>query len=169
MLVEFQKTLNDSEISNRFVKHFSSVADKIDSRISSRNNNDISKYLLNRQINTFYLSQITPLEIEDAIVHLKDNGCGLYNFSTDLLINVKSDISTTLANVFNLCTDQGYFPDELKTGCITPVYKKGDKSDVSNYRPVCSLSPFSKIFERIIYIRMLKFIDRYDLLSNTQF
>ena len=96
-MVEFQKTLNDSEISNRFVNHFSSVADKIDSGISSRNNNDISKYLLNRQINTFYLSQITPLEIEDTIVHLKDNGCGLYNFSTDLLINVKSDISTTLA------------------------------------------------------------------------
>ena len=64
-----------------------------------------SKYLQNRQIKTFYLSQSTALEIEDAIVHLKDNGCGLYNFSTDLLINVKSDISTTLANVFNLCTD----------------------------------------------------------------
>ena len=168
VLVDNQKTLNDSEIPNRFVNHFSNVTDKLDAGIANRNNN-INKYLQNRQINTFYLSQITANEIEDAIVHLKDNGCGLYNFSTNLLINIKSDISTTLANVFNLCTDQGYFPDELKTGCITPVYKKGEKSDVSNYRPVCTLSPFSKIFERLIYSRMLKFIEKYDLLSNTQF
>ena len=86
-----------------------------------------------------------------------------------MLVNVKNDISNTLANIFNLCTDQGYFPDELKTGCITPVYKKGDKTDISNYRPICSLSPFSKIFERIVYIKMLNFIERYELFSNTQF
>ena len=86
-----------------------------------------------------------------------------------MLTNIRRDISNPLATIFNLCTEQGYFPDELKTGCITPVYKKGDKSDVSNYRPVCSLSPFSKIFECIIYSRMLKFIVKYELHSNTQF
>ena len=68
-----------------------------------------------------------------------------------------------------MCTDQGYFPEELKTGCITPVHKKGDKTIVSNYRPVCSLSPFSKIFEKIIYQRMIEFINKFKLLSDTQF
>ena len=103
------------------------------------------------------------------IFSLKDNGCGLYNFSSSLLIDVKTDISPTLANIFNLCTDQGYFPEELKIGCITPIYKKDDKTNVSNYRPVCSLSPFSKIFERVIYLRMLTFIEKYELFSRTQF
>ena len=125
--------------------------------------NNVKKYLQNRQINTFYLSHVTHKEVENAIEQLKDNGCGLYNFSTDLLIGIKSDLSPILAKLFNLCIDQGYFPEELKTGCITPVHKKGDKTEISNYRPVCSLSPVSKIIEKIIYSRMLQFINKYYL------
>ena len=92
------------------------------------------------------MSPIFNDEIEKAIVDLKDNGCGLYKFSTKVLIAVRNDISIILAHVFNLCISQSYFPNELKTGCITPVYKKGDKTDIKNYRPVCSLSPLSKIY-----------------------
>ena len=165
-LSDDQNPLNDFEIPNKFINYFSNVTDQ---NTSAHNDNDFKKYLHNRQMNSFFFSQIRPNEIEDAIIHLKDNGCGLYNFSTDLLINIKNDLSNTLAEIFNLCIDQGYFPDELKVGCITPVYKKGEKTDVSNYRPVCSLSPFSKIFERLIYIRMLSYIEKHDLLSNTQF
>ena len=43
------------------------------------------------------------------------------------------------------------------------------KSDVKNYRPICSLSPFSKIFEKIIYNRMIEFIDQNNILSPNQF
>ena len=166
VLVENQNIVNDFDIPNKFVNHFSNVANIVDGNRPDMNN--VKKYLQNRQINTFYLSKITHKEIENAIEQLKDNGCGLYNFSTDLLIGIKSDLSPILVKLFNLCTDQGYFPEELKTGCITPIHKKGDKAEISNYRPVCSLSPFSKIFERIIYSRMLSFINKYDLFSNTQ-
>ncbi|CAL4124563.1 unnamed protein product, partial [Meganyctiphanes norvegica] len=60
----------------------------------------------------------------------------------------------------------GYFPEELKTGCITPIYKGGKKCEVSNYRPVCSLTPFSNFFERIIYDRMMNFIESNNILSK---
>ena len=81
----------------------------------------------------------------------------------------KGIISPHLANIYNLCIDQGYFPDELKLGRITPVHKKGCKSQVINYRPVCNLSPFSKILERIIHNRMIEFIDKFDIFSPSQF
>ena len=68
-----------------------------------------------------------------------------------------------------MCIEHGYFPEELKIGCITPVFKKGDKSNISSYRPVCSLSSFSKIFEKIVYNRMLHFIDKHEILSKSQF
>ena len=58
---------------------------------------------------------------------------------------------------------------QLKTGCITPVFKKGDKSNIANYRPVCSLSPLSKIIEKIIYNRMVKFIEVNNIFSKTQY
>ena len=76
---------------------------------------------------------------------------------------------TFLPIFFNICVKQGYFPDELKLGRITPIHKKGSKKLVSNYRPVCNLSPFSKIFERVVYNRMLEFIDRNNIFSTSQF
>ena len=78
-------------------------------------------------------------------------------------------LADILMHVLNICIAEGYFPEELKTGCITPIYKNGPKNDVKNYRPVCSLSPFSKILERIIYNRMIEFIDQNKILSLNQF
>ena len=87
-----------------------------------------------------------PEEIESAITNLKDSGSGLFKISTIVLKNVKCSISSILSTIFNLCIQSGHFPDELKIGCITPVFKKGNITDISSYRPICSLSPFSKIF-----------------------
>ena len=106
-------------------------------------------------------------EVELAISQLKSCNT-LHSISTAVLDNVKSTISPYLVNIFNLCINQGYFPDELKVGRITPIHKKGCKFLVNNYRPVCNLSPFSKIFERIIYNRMIDFIERFNILSQTQ-
>ena len=80
-----------------------------------------------------------------------------------------SDISEPLSFIFNLCISQGYFPLELKTGCITPTYKKGEHSNIENYRPVCSLSQFSKIFEKVIYHQMINYIEKNNIITNSQF
>ena len=168
VLCDNETLVNTDDIPNTFIDYLTNVPKQLISELPN-NNNNVNMYLKNRQRNTFFMYHIQSKDIEDAIGNLKNNGCGLFNFSTTVLDNVKSDISSTLSNIFNLCSDQGYFPDELKTGCITPIFKKGDKTSVSNYRPVCSLSPFSKIFERIIYTRMLNFIDKYNIFSKTQF
>ena len=46
---------------------------------------------------------------------------------------------------------RGTFPDKLKIGKITPIYKKDDKELFENYRPVSTLPIFGKIFEKVIY------------------
>ena len=115
------------------------------------------------------MSPIVSKEIESAITYLKNSGSGLYQVSSKVLKEVKSTISNALAIIFNSCIKYGYFPEELKIGCITPVFKKGDKTNISSYRPVCSLSLFSKIFERIIYDRMVNFIDKNNIFSKYQF
>ena len=61
------------------------------------------------------------------------------------------------------------YQPELKCGCITPIYKNGEKTSVKNYRPVCSLSSFSKIMEKVVYNRMMAFIDKHQILSSKQF
>ena len=167
-LCDNESPVKDEDIPDKFIDYLSNIPEKLASELPN-SNTKVDSYLQNRQINSFFLYNIRPGDIEDAIGNLKNNGCGLFTFSTTILDNVKGDISSTLSSIFNLCCEQGYFPDELKIGCISPIYKKGDKLNVSNYRPVCSLSPFSKIFEKIIYTRMLNFIDKYSIFANTQF
>ena len=47
----------------------------------------------------------------------------------------------------------GIFPDILKTGIVSPVYKKGNPQLLDNYRPISTLPIFSKLFEKLIYVR----------------
>ena len=115
------------------------------------------------------MNPIAKEEISKAVNKLKYNGKGSKTISTTVLKDNSSKLSDILMHVLNTCISDGYFPNELKTGCITPIHKNGSKNDVKNYRPVCSLSPFSKIFEKIIYNRMIGFIEQNNILSPNQF
>jgi hypothetical protein len=46
------------------------------------------------------------------------------------------------------------FPERLKFSEVVPLFKKGSKTDLSNYRPVSFLPVFSKLIEKVIYKRL---------------
>lgn len=60
---------------------------------------------------------------------------------------------------FNFSIDSGIFPDNLKNADISPVFKKGDRLDKTNYRPVSILPSISKIFERLLYYQLDTYIE----------
>ena len=59
-----------------------------------------------------------------------------------------------LTYLINKSIHQGIFPDELKIAKVFPVFKSGDKTNISNYKPISVLLFFSKVFEKL-YITML--------------
>ena len=63
----------------------------------------------------------------------------------------------------------GIFPDSLKIAKIIPIYKKGEPTDLSNYRPIYLLPTISKIFERIIHIQLQEYLNRNKLLAEQQY
>ena len=63
----------------------------------------------------------------------------------------------------------GIFPSCLKTGKITPIYKKDDEQLLENYRPVSTLPIFGKIFEKMIYVRLYSFLTTNGTLHKSQF
>jgi hypothetical protein len=63
----------------------------------------------------------------------------------------------------------GTFPDRLQFSEIIPIYKKGDKTLISNYRPISLLPVFSKIFEKIVYKRLYYHLTLNNILVKEQF
>ena len=63
----------------------------------------------------------------------------------------------------------GKFPDELKLGKITLIYKKESDELLENYRPVSTLPIFGKIFEKIIYSRLCNYFVSKGILHDRQF
>ena len=56
----------------------------------------------------------------------------------------------------------------MKKAKISPLFKKGDKQDIRNYRPIAVLSVFSKILEKIIYNKLLCFLKKFNILTDEQ-
>ena len=61
------------------------------------------------------------------------------------------------------------FPDSLKIAKVAPIFKSGDKGNVSNYRPISILPVFSKVLERIMCNRVYHHLDSKGLLYEKQF
>jgi len=70
-------------------------------------------------------------------------------------------------SIFNNILQEG-FPDRWRLARVTPVPKKGNLSDISNYRPVSNLSSLSKLFERCLLHRLMQLPNYNDLLGNHQ-
>ena len=73
-----------------------------------------------------------------------------------------------LETILRFCLDHGKFPEEWKKAIVVPVFKKGDKQCVKNYRPVSLLPICSKIFERIIYNNTYNYLIDNNLISQNQ-
>ena len=71
--------------------------------------------------------------------------------------------------LFNLSINTGIFPDILKTSKVILIYKKHNRCDYSNYRPISNTFKFSKIFEKLIKIRILSFLNNNKILNMCQF
>lgn len=60
-------------------------------------------------------------------------------------------------------------PQKFKLAKIIPVYKNGSEVCVNNYRPIALLSVFNKILEKLMFSRLMSFINQSNLLYNKQF
>ena len=78
-------------------------------------------------------------------------------------------ISSPLTHIFNLSITSGTIAMELKIARVVPLFKAGDKSIFSNYRPISVLPSFSKILEKLVYNRLIDYLSKYKILSDNQF
>ena len=78
-------------------------------------------------------------------------------------------IAPILSVIFNKCFVEGFYPDKLKIAKVIVLHKKGRKDIMGNYRPISLLNIFDKIFEKLIYKRIIAFLKKHDILFQFQF
>jgi hypothetical protein len=100
---------------------------------------------------------------------LSKSSCGHNSISTKLLKSVISTTSQPLSHVFNLSFKSGTFPDRLKIAKVVPIFKGGDSTQYINFRPISLLPSVSKILEKLMYCRLIAYIEKFNLLNSNQF
>jgi len=56
-----------------------------------------------------------------------------------------------------------------KIARITPVFKSGNKNDLSNYRPISILPTLSKVLERVVYNKLYNYLDKLNIIVPSQY
>ena len=65
--------------------------------------------------------------------------------------------------------DTGIYPENWSTGVIVPIYKKGDKDNLANFRGITPTCAMSKLFTFMLNRRINKWAEEFNILSHAQF
>ena len=166
-----EKTLtNDKDVANGFNSYFSSVGSNLDSLIRP-SSHSFSKWLPpNNNAHSLFFNPTTQQEIYNIINRMKPKtSCDPNGFSSKLIKATALPVLLPLNHIFNLSLQSGVVPDDMKTAKITPIFKKGVNHSFKNYRPISVLPTFSKILERVIYNRLIQYLNRCSILTKHQY
>ena len=65
--------------------------------------------------------------------------------------NCAESLAVPIAALFNISLQEYIFPSKWKEAHIVPIYKKGSKTNIENYRGISILNTIGKVFEKIVY------------------
>lgn len=168
---------NPSEVANTLNNFFCSVADDLRDKImfDRANINHVfdsykSNFTSTTNRESIFLYPTSEEEIFLIIKSLSNNKApGYDNITPTVIKSISTSIVHVLVYIFNLSLSSGEFPEKLKKAIITPLFKKNDKYNPSNYRPIALLSIFSKILEKIVKVRLVNFLNKHNFFSKKQF
>jgi hypothetical protein len=166
--------INDTKaIAQTFNEHFvEQITSNNNADIICNNPNSTSKNNLTmtfKSSNSIFMKPTCPHDIYTIINSLKNtNSTGFDGISCKIVKRVAHIISPIISYITNLCIETGRFPEILKIAVVKPLFKKGDKENVNDYRPIALLSIFSKIIEKVIYNSLYQYFETRDLFAAEQ-
>ena len=168
-IIHEDKILNEPhDISEAFNSFFTNIASNLESKLPAPTTNPLH-YLKGN----FPQAMATPIiDINNVIKVIKtlaDKKASINDFSPLIIKENAHLIAHPLCHLFNQSINAGKFPQLLKTAQITPLYKKGPKHDLNNYRPISKLNIFSKIFEKLMKTFLVDFLEEKEIIHKSQF
>lgn len=146
-------TVNDkSSACDLFARFFNSVYQE------SGTSDDISDH---RSVGRACLNDIIVSE-KDVHSILNSFDCNKMSSPDDIpmifYVRLRDVLSLPLSIIFNKSLAEGVFPEIWKLSFISPIYKSGRKSDVTNYRPISIICASAKVLEKLIFQAVFQFV-----------
>ena len=144
-LIDNEMTGDPSIIADKFNNLFANVSRRLSEQLTTPDNVNVKDYLRIPVVPNMSFSQISEEAVMEVLNNLKQKlSCGHDGISSRLLKASKTVIFKPLTLIINQTLASGIFPDTLKIAKIIPLFKKGDKTLLENYRPISILPAISK-------------------------
>jgi len=176
--IEGKLIKNPQILSETINDYFSNIVEESVNKIIKQDNNDLSKhsykqYLVNAFKQPFApikLKSVTESEIYEINKILKWKTSYGYDEVPSWIVKLSMPfISSPLISICNKMLSTDTFPTWLKFSQVFPLFKKGNKTEMSDYRPVSLLTSFSKIFEKVIYNRLLQHTKENNIIDTDHY
>ena len=163
------KITDPPSIANAFNNYFANIGSDLASAIPSVINSAY-EWMSPPPRDRFFLSPITPEEIETEISNLKiAKAVGPSSIPVSIFKILKGTLSEPLQMIFNASFLTGIVPERIKLARVIPVFKKGSQVSLSNYRPISLLSIFNKLLEKLVLSRLSNYLEKRELIYSKQF
>ena len=170
IIINNQCITDKVKMANYFNQYFSKIGSKMASSIPISDDLDFTNYLNENIHTTFELKKVTEVQVKTIIQGLNSKSSfGHDGISTILLKKLESKLTKPLTLIINQSLHSGIYPDKLKIGKIIPVYKKNDKHQLENYRPISLLPTISKLFEMVVHDQISLYFSQNNYLSSSQY
>ena len=153
---------NGKCVSNGFNEFFANVGANLSSSIKKSDlpTNNFYKYMGEESSQLFNLSTISDLQLLNCVKQLKNKtSYGSDAISNNLLKEIIPYICIHLRKLINLSFETGYVPPQITLAKVVPVFKSGERSHFTNYRPISIISSIGKLIERLFYNQMEGFLE----------
>ena len=159
--VNGRELATNKEMADSLNEHFSSVYTRGDYRNVDQT--------VSQPTNIMSYIQVDRNRVLEYLSKLKDGKSpGPDDIYPRLLKAAPEQISYALVQIFQKSIDSGEIPDDWKQANVVPIFKKGSKGDVNNYRPVSLTSIVCKLFESILRDQLQIFMEENSLINNSQ-
>ena len=161
-------TTNKSLISEKFNHFFVNIGPNLAKKIPNQELSPLC-FMKNPSVNSMFLYDVTLEEMNKIISSLNNGAPGYDEIHASVLKIISPCVASPLVYLCNKSLEQGIFPNELKLANVLPLYKADDPFVFNNYRPVSLLCVLSKVFEKVMYNRLIDYLETYKILVYYQF